>query len=326
MKQQIIILLSIVFLAVTGMQGAGRLYDRVNVTLPYTVEIQGKLLPPGDYTIEEFRGASDSNILHVFGEKGMDLKATVHTIDALSRNAAGKTEVVLQRIGNDYFFDKIWIEGKNYGYQFTLPADAKARERELRSSVSSVLVPAVYAAKFAKPEDDETRSRVGAANDRGRDWLTREIRHELIMLPYYGVFDHFTYRIDGDTVTLLGQVTRPTLKSSAENVVKRIEGVERVNNEIEVLPLSAQDDRIRVAAYRAIYGHTALNRYSLRAVPPIHIIVNNGDITLEGVVANQADKNIAGIQANGVSGAFSVTNNLRTDSGPEPPSENPAAR
>jgi hyperosmotically inducible protein len=131
------------------------------------------------------------------------------------------------------------------------------------------------------------------------------------MLPYYGVFDNLSYKVDPDgTVTLLGQVARPTLKSDAENVVKRIEGVEKVVNNIEVLPLSSNDDRIRRGTYRAIYGNEALSEYQLRAVPPIHIIVNNGHITLEGVVARQMDKQIAGIQANSVPGAFSVTNNL----------------
>ena len=122
------------------------------------------------------------------------------------------------------------------------------------------------------------------------------------MLPYYGVFDNLAYRVDGDTVTLMGQVTRPTLKSDAENVVKRIEGVERVVNHIEVLPLSPNDDRIRIAVYRAIYGQTGLDRYALQAVPPIHIIVNNGNVTLEGVVASETDKNLANIRANGVPG------------------------
>ena len=137
------------------------------------------------------------------------------------------------------------------------------------------------------------------------------------MLPYYGVFDNLSYRVDGGAVTLLGQVTRPTLKSSAENVVKDIEGVERVDNQIRVLPLSPNDDRLRLATYRAIYGQTALNRYALQAVPPIHIIVENGKVTLEGVVANEGDKNIANIQANGVSGVFSVVNNLRVENQPE---------
>jgi hyperosmotically inducible protein len=131
------------------------------------------------------------------------------------------------------------------------------------------------------------------------------------MLPYYGVFDNLAFQVsDGGAVILKGQVTRPTLKSDAENVVKKIEGVEAVDNQIEVLPVGGTDDRIRLATYRAIYGHDALNRYALRAVPTIHIIVKNGDVTLEGAVATDMDKNIAGIQANSVAGVFSVKNNL----------------
>lgn len=146
-----------------------------------------------------------------------------------------------------------------------------------------------------------------------RDRLQKEVRHELVMLPYYGVFDNLAYRVDGATVTLLGQVTRPTLKSDAENVVKGVEGVEKVVNQIEVLPLSPMDDRIRIAAYRRIYGQPSLERYALNAVPPIHIIVNKGNLTLEGVVANEGDKNLANIQANGVPGVFSVKNNLQVE-------------
>jgi len=154
-------------------------------------------------------------------------------------------------------------------------------------------------------------------NAKGYERFVREIRHELVMLPYYGVFDNLAYKVDGYKVTLMGQVTRPTLKSDAERVVKDIEGVEQVTNNIEVLPLSPNDDRIRMAAYRTIYGHPALNRYALNAVPPIHIIFKNGNITLEGVVANEGDKNIAGIQANSVQGAFSVKNNLRVEGSQE---------
>ncbi|MEP7367285.1 MAG: BON domain-containing protein, partial [Acidobacteriota bacterium] len=113
---------------------------------------------------------------------------------------------------------------------------------------------------------------------------------------------------------LMGQVARPTLKSSAENVVKDIEGVDRVVNQIEVLPNSPNDDRIRIATYRSVYGQSALNRYAMQAVPPIHIVVKNGNVTLEGVVATEADKNIANMQANAVSGVFSVKNNLRVES------------
>ena len=144
--------------------------------------------------------------------------------------------------------------------------------------------------------------------------ITREARHELVMLPFYGVFDNLAYKVDPDgTVTLLGQVSRPTLKSDAENAVKRIEGVERVVNNLEVLPTSINDDNIRRAVYRAIYGNSVLSQYQLRAVPPIHIIVKNGHVALEGVVARAMDKQIAGVQANGVSGVFSVENNLRVE-------------
>lgn len=143
--------------------------------------------------------------------------------------------------------------------------------------------------------------------------LEREVRHELVMLPYYGVFDNLAFKVDGYKVTLLGAVARPTLKSDAEAVVKRIEGVESVDNQIEVLPLSPNDDRIRLAVYRAVYRQASLSRYALQAIPPIHIIVKNGNVSLEGVVATEADKNLAGIRARGVSGVFSVTNNLRVE-------------
>jgi len=157
----------------------------------------------------------------------------------------------------------------------------------------------------------------GLAQDRdqpsakSQERITREVRHELLMLPYFGVFDNIAYKVDGYTVTLLGQVTRPSLKFDAENVVKRIEGVEKVDNQIEVLPPSPMDDRLRRRLYRAIYGYPALEKYALGVQKPIRIIVKNGNVTLEGVVDNDGDKNLAGIRANGVSGIFSVTNNLQ---------------
>jgi hyperosmotically inducible protein len=167
----------------------------------------------------------------------------------------------------------------------------------------------VATAAFAQKQQVANREAMPAGDER----VTREVRHELVMLPYYGVFDNLAYRVDGRTVTLLGQVTRPTLKSDAGNVVKRIEGVEKVDNQIQVLPLSPMDDRLRVAEYRAIYGHPGLDRYAMQAVPPIHIIIDNGKVTLEGVVANQGDKDLANIRANTVSGVFSVVNDLRVE-------------
>jgi hyperosmotically inducible protein len=152
-----------------------------------------------------------------------------------------------------------------------------------------------------------------AADQKQLSRLESEVRHELVMLPYYGVFDNLTFQVNGDKVTLMGQVARPSLKTSAERAVKSVEGVASVENKIEVLPTSGHDDDIRRATYRAIYSQPALQLYQMRAVPPIHIIVKNGNVTLEGVVAREADKNIAGIQANSVSGVFSVTNNLRVE-------------
>ncbi len=150
-----------------------------------------------------------------------------------------------------------------------------------------------------------------AQNDQATARINKEVRHELVMLPYLDVFDNLSYRVDGSCVTLEGQVIRPTLKTDAERVVKNIDGVDRVDNKIEVLPLSSFDDRLRRSLFRAIYGYPSLNRYALPVIKPIRIIVKNGHVTLEGVVDNQADKNVANIRANGVHGVFSVTNNLR---------------
>lgn len=160
---------------------------------------------------------------------------------------------------------------------------------------------------------------LGAAQDaqreqpspKAKERITKEVRHELLMLPYFGVFDNIAYKVEGYTVTLLGQVVRPSLKSDAENVVKHIEGVEKVDNQIEVLPTSPMDDRIRVRLFHAIYGYPALEKYAMGVQKPIRIIVKNGHVTLEGVVDSEADKNLAGLRANGVSGTFSVTNNLQ---------------
>jgi hyperosmotically inducible periplasmic protein len=148
-------------------------------------------------------------------------------------------------------------------------------------------------------------------SDRAVQRIQREVRHELLMLPYLDVFDNLAYKVDGYNVTLMGQVTRPSLKSDAENVVKKIEGVEKVDNQIEVLPPSPMDDQLRRRLYRAIYGFPSLQKYALGVQQPIRIIVKGGNVTLEGVVDNEADKNTAGIRAKSVSGVFSVTNNLQ---------------
>ena len=146
------------------------------------------------------------------------------------------------------------------------------------------------------------------------DRIQKEVRHEILMLPYFDVFDNIAFKVDGDDVTLFGQVTRPTLKTDVERVVKTIEGVEKVDNQIEVLPVSPNDDRLRLRLFRAIYGFNALQRYALPVVKPIRIIVKNGHVTLEGIVDSEGDKDLVNLRARGVSGSFSVTNNLTVSS------------
>jgi hyperosmotically inducible protein len=142
-----------------------------------------------------------------------------------------------------------------------------------------------------------------------------QVRKQILRLPYYGIFDNIAFEVEGDTVTLSGQVLRPTTRSDAAKRVAKIEGVEKVVNNIEVLPLSRFDDSIRARTYRTVFNQANLYRYALGTNPSVHIIVKNGRVTLEGVVANQSDSNLFNIAANGVSGVFAVTNNLRVESG-----------
>jgi hyperosmotically inducible periplasmic protein len=163
---------------------------------------------------------------------------------------------------------------------------------------------------FGQNTHSDAFGRDGASDAR----LVKEVRHQLLMLPYYSIFDDLGFRINGDTVTLVGDVTRPVLKSDAENVVKRIEGVRQVVNQINVLPLSSMDDQIRMAMARAIYGDPQIGtRYGYQALPSIHIIVSNGHVRLEGVVASEADKNLINIRARSVPNVFSVDNELQVE-------------
>src|SRR5262245_17331557 len=145
--------------------------------------------------------------------------------------------------------------------------------------------------------------------------IEQKVHKQLVTLPYYGVFDNLAFKVDGDTVTLYGQVVRPTTKSDAAARVARIAGVDRVVNNIEVLPLSSFDAGIRARTYRAVFSRGGLYRYAMGANPSIHIIVDNGHVTLEGVVSNKMDSQLAYMAASGVPGVFSVTNNLRVASG-----------
>lgn len=148
----------------------------------------------------------------------------------------------------------------------------------------------------------------GAAQ--GEERISREVRHELLMQPYYSLFDDLRYRVNGSTVELLGEVTNPTLKSDAENAVRKIEGVENVINNVKVLPPSPNDDRIRREVARSVFSAGGLSRYGWEAAPSIHIIADGGHVRLVGVVDSDGDRNLAGIKANGVPGVFSVSNEL----------------
>jgi osmotically-inducible protein OsmY len=156
-----------------------------------------------------------------------------------------------------------------------------------------------------------------ARDQRQTEVLKEEVRHQLVTLPYYSVFDWLGAAVKPDgTVILTGEVTRPTLKSDAENRIKRLESVLGVINSVEVLPLSPMDDDLRIALYRAIFRYDSpLFRYGTQSVPPIHIIVKNGHVALKGVVANQMDSELAYMAANGVSGVFEVKNELQIEQG-----------
>ena len=150
-----------------------------------------------------------------------------------------------------------------------------------------------------------------AGNQRMQERITQDVYHQLAMLPQLSIFDNLSYQVNGNTVTLMGHVRNAVLKSEAEDAVKHIEGVQTVNNQIHILPPSPNDDLIRREVARAIFNDNGLFPYSVEAVPPIHIIVDGGHVTLDGVVNSQGDKNEAGLRANSVPGVFSVQNNLK---------------
>ncbi len=176
--------------------------------------------------------------------------------------------------------------------------------------VLSMLLLAVATMAAQTQSSPQLAQRPGKA-DPSEQRIVKEVQHELVMLPYYSLFDDLEYQVSGNTVTLLGEVVNPTLKSDAEHVVKKVEGVEQVNNQIKLLPPSSTDDQIRRRVARAIFSQDGLSKYSLSAVPPIHIIVDHGQVTLKGIVDSSMDKNLANIAANGVPGVFSVTNDLQ---------------
>lgn len=185
--------------------------------------------------------------------------------------------------------------------------------KAILNRVAAAFAAVVLAASFASVA-------VAAPNEQagGRaayEQLMKQVRKELVTLPWYGVFDNLAYQINGSTVTLSGQVVQPSTRKDAERRVRKLAGVERVVNNIEVLPLSSFDDRIRVSAYRTLFGwQSPLFRYGRGTNPSIHIIVERGHLTLEGVVSRAGDRHLANALANSIPGVFSVTNNLRAES------------
>jgi hyperosmotically inducible protein len=188
----------------------------------------------------------------------------------------------------------------------------------MRTELRALLVATLMAAQLGVPLDAPASPLPQSKNQnepKSQQELTKEVRHQLVMLPYYSVFDNLAYRVEGDKVILEGQVVRPSIKSDAEAAVKSVSGVTSVVNNIEVLPPAPMDDQLRRALYRAIYGEPSLSRYGFAAVAAIHIIVKNGNVTLEGVVDSDADKNLANLRANSVPNVFSVKNNLQVLNG-----------
>ena len=183
----------------------------------------------------------------------------------------------------------------------------------MHAFLAAVLALGTTGLAFASSTDQASQQVTSSANQRIEQRLSGEVRHELNMIPEFTIFDNLAYRVDGRTVTLFGQVRDAIVKDSAEARVKHLEGVERVDNQIEILPASFNDDRIRRQVARAVFNDPRLFNYGIQSVPPIHIIVKNGHVNLEGVVRTQTDKDDAFIRANGVSGVFSVENNLQVE-------------
>jgi hyperosmotically inducible periplasmic protein len=193
------------------------------------------------------------------------------------------------------------VAGRIYKEEATV-----VRCRSFFGWLSNALVLGVALATLAFP----VRAQQGQVPQKAVERIQKAVRHEILMLPYLTVFDSLGYKVDGYDVTLVGQVTKPSVRSDAESAIKRIEGVEKVDNQIEVLPVSPADDAIRQSLYRAIYNYQPFQRYGLPVFKPIRLMVKNGHVTLEGVVDSAADKNLAGLRANQVPGVFSVKNDL----------------
>ena len=329
---------------------AERVDRKTELTVNERVEIPGQVLEPGTYFVELVDNSAPERVV-AFRDSDNKLVTLAFVISAQRADYDGTSFTFYETPASEPPAMRQWFHpGSKIGVEFVYP---ETRGNELAShsrrhvptmsdqdyekAFGNAKEPTLVAVKEVtiyamSPEQEkvdlERAEKANADSDRllwdsskylnSRELeespLVRQIRKEIVTLPFYSLWDHITYSVnESGEVTLDGKVYRPSLKKSVERAVSRIEGVNNVDNRLEALPTSSSDDAIRMATYRSIYGHSAMQRYQMRAVPPIHIIVENGHVTLEGVVANTLDKRVAGVQANSVPGVFEVVNNLRVE-------------
>ncbi len=301
----------------------GQIATELKISAPAVTQLTNRLI--AKRLIERQTSAGDRRlVLIALSSKGRRLVGEFRKRrgeifgGALSRLSAGEQEAVvaaLRRMGTaleSYESDTpAGVNGKS-------PQRVKHKSREVNSKGSRKMktitkkIIALVAVLAITASAASAAPSVSVENGNNAQ-VSKQVRHELVTLPYYGIFDNLAYQINGHTVTLSGQVVRPTTRTDAARRVAQIAGVSNVVNQIEVLPLSPFDDSIRASAYRQIFSTAGLYRYALGGNPSLHIIVDNGHLTLEGVVANEGDSRLAYIAARQVSGAFLVTNNLRTE-------------
>lgn len=327
---------------------AERVDRKTELTVNERIEIPGHVLTPGTYYVELVNNTSPDRVV-AFRDSEQQLVTLAFAIPAQRADNEGTSFTFYETPASEPPAMRKWFHpGSTIGVEFVYPetrgnelaahshrhvptmSDAdyeKAFKDAKQPDLVAVKEVTIYAMSPESTKVDlENAEKANAAADRltwdssrylnsrelDETTLERQIRKEIVTLPFYSLWDHITFSVsDSGEVTLDGKVYRPSLKESVERAVSRIEGVDEIDNQLEVLPNSFNDDDIRMATYRRIYGHSALQQYQMRAVPPIHIIVENGRVTLEGVVGNTLDKRVAGVQANSVDGVFEVVNNLR---------------
>lgn len=348
--------LGLVLLLAAALAPASVENERTNLTVHEKIEVPGAVLEPGEYTLELMQSQGTNQIVLFRGSDGEPVSTALAIPAQRNDVTGNTKFAFYEASAGDPPALRTWFfPGKMVGHEFAypetrgkeiaqsagrnVPTVSDAEYNKMKSGMAKgddeVLVAVHEISLYSiSPEGKQMKTEEGRKMNERADAMTqrpdqfvtskavpetrleRQVRKEIVTLPFYSIWDHIEFRVsDSGEVALMGSVYRPSMKKSVERVVSNVEGVKSVKNNIEILPTSTQDDDIRQAAYASIYGHPALQPYQLRAVPPIHIIVDNGNLTLEGVVQNQMDKNVAGIQANSVNGVFSVENNLRVQGG-----------